>query len=115
MINIIIPAVGYYLFTNYSGNPFTTIHDGNFRRHSSMYVTIHYGNFHQIYYSYTRIPGSWYALRPGSEEVKSIFLVFFGYDPSTTHFNPPFLLKNVKLEVAMCQNEQFMVLFSNCK
>ena len=51
-------------------NPFTTIHDGNFRRHSSMYVTIHDGNFRRIYYSYTRICGSWYALRPGSEEVK---------------------------------------------
>ena len=51
-------------------NPFTTIHDGNFRRHSSMYVTIHNGNFRRIYYSYTRIRGSWYALRPGSEEVK---------------------------------------------
>ena len=50
-------------------NPFTTIHDGNFRRHSSMYVTIHDGNFRRIYYSYTKIPGSWYALRPGSEEV----------------------------------------------
>ena len=35
-----------------------------------MYVTIHDGNFRRIYYSYTRIPGSWYALRPGSEEVK---------------------------------------------
>ena len=49
-------------------NPFTTIHDGNFRRHSSMYVTIHDGNFRRIYYSYTRIRGSWYALRPESEE-----------------------------------------------
>ena len=47
-------------------NPFTTIHDGNFRRHSSMYVTIHLhdGNFRRIYYSYTRIPGSWHAPRP---------------------------------------------------
>ena len=26
-------------------NPFTTIHDRNFRRHSSMYVIIHDGNF----------------------------------------------------------------------
>ena len=51
-------------------NPFTTIHDGNFRRHSSMYVTIHDGNFSRIYYSYIRIRGSWYAHQPGSEEVK---------------------------------------------
>ena len=51
--------------------PFTTIHDGNFRRHSAMYVTIHDGNFRRIYYSYTRIRGSWYALRPGSEEVNA--------------------------------------------
>ena len=33
-------------------NPFTTIHDGNFRRHSSCYITIHDGNFRRIYYSY---------------------------------------------------------------
>ena len=38
-----------------------------------MYVTIHDGNFRRIYYSYTRIPGSWYALRAGSEEVKYFF------------------------------------------
>ena len=43
-------------------NPFTTIHDRNFRRHSSSYVTIHDGNFRRIYYSYTRIPGYWHAL-----------------------------------------------------
>ena len=48
-------------------NPFTTIHDGNFRRYSSCYVTIHDGNFRRIYYSHTRIHGSWHALRPGSE------------------------------------------------
>ena len=53
-------------------NPFTTIHDGNFRRHSSCYVTIHDGNFRRIYYDYTRIPGSWHALRPGSEVVNKI-------------------------------------------
>ena len=51
-------------------SPFTTIHDGNFRHHLSMYATIHDGNIRRIYYSYTRIPGSWYGLRPGSEEVK---------------------------------------------
>ena len=51
-------------------NPFTTIHDGNFRRHSLMYVTILDRNSRRIYYSYIRIRGSWYALRPGSEEVK---------------------------------------------
>ena len=39
-------------------NPFTTIHDGNFRRLSSCYVTIHDRNCRRIYYSYTRIPGS---------------------------------------------------------
>ena len=44
--------------------PFTTIHDGNFRRHSSCYVTIHDGNFRRIHYGYI------HALRPGSEEVK---------------------------------------------
>ena len=53
-------------------NPFTTIHDGNFRRYSSMYVTIHEGNFCRIYYSYTRIHGSWYALQAGSEEVNNL-------------------------------------------
>ena len=47
-------------------NPFTNIHDENFRRHTSMYVTIHDGNFRKLYYIYTRIPGSWYALRSGS-------------------------------------------------
>ena len=50
-------------------NPFTTIYDGNFRRHSSSYITIHDGNFGRIYHSYTRIPGSWYSLRTGSEVV----------------------------------------------
>ena len=60
------------MFTSYGHiNLFTTIHDGNFRRDSSMYVTKHDENFHRIYYSYTRIRGSWYALRPGSEKVKS--------------------------------------------
>ena len=49
-------------------NPFTTIQDRNFRRHSSMHVTIHDGTFRRVYYSYTRISGSWNALRPGSEE-----------------------------------------------
>ena len=60
-------------------NPFTSIHDGNFRRHLSMYVTIHDGNFRRIYYSYTRILGSWYALRPGSEEVKHHFTALKTY------------------------------------
>ena len=66
LTNVILRTV----FAGICINPFTTIHDGNFRRHSSMYVTIHDGNFRRIYYSYTRIPGSWYAIRPGSEEVK---------------------------------------------
>ena len=52
-------------------NPFTTIHDGNFRRHSSSYVTIHDGNFRRIYYSYTRIHGSWHELWPRSEVVNA--------------------------------------------
>ena len=49
-------------------------HDGDFRRHSSIYVTMHDGNFRRIYYSYTRIPGSWHALWPGSEVVKKATL-----------------------------------------
>ena len=65
------PPGGNSAVFNITFNPFTTIHDGNFRRHSSMYVTIHDGNFRRIYYSYTRIRGSWYAPRPGSEEVKN--------------------------------------------
>ena len=48
-----------------------------------MYVTIHYGNFRRIYYSYTRIRGSLYALRPGSEEVKSSYLQLATYNPLT--------------------------------
>ena len=52
-------------------NPFTTIHDGNFHRHSSCYLNMHDGNFRRIYYSHTRIPGSWHALRPGSEVLRA--------------------------------------------
>ena len=44
-----------------------------------MYVTIHDGNFRRIYYSYTRIRASWYALQPGSEEVKFILPEFVSY------------------------------------
>ena len=58
-----------WLMSHFIFNPFTTIHDGHFRCHSSCYVTIHDGNFRRIYYSYTRIPGSWHALRAGSEVV----------------------------------------------
>ena len=59
----------------YPLNPFTTIHDGNFRRHSSCYVTIHDGNFSRIYYSYTRFPVSSHALRFGSEVVRASNLI----------------------------------------
>ena len=63
--------------------------DGNFCRHSSMYVTIHDGNFRRIYYSYTRIRGSWYALWPGSEEVnRSDKSVEIATSPSTKFFCP---------------------------
>ena len=55
-------------------NPFTTIYDGNFRLHLSCYVTMHDGNFRRIYYSYSRIPVSWHALRPGSEVVKKMLV-----------------------------------------
>ena len=40
---LIIPWITY----------FTTIHDGNFRRHLSCYATIRDGNFRRTYYSYT--------------------------------------------------------------
>ena len=56
-------------------NPLTTIHDENSRCHSAMYVTIHDGNSRRIYYSYTRIPGSWHALRLGSEEVIKLYII----------------------------------------
>ena len=65
------PSKSVQIYRKCDFNPLTTIHDGNFRRHSSMYVTIHDGNFRRIYYSYTRIRGSRYALWPGSEEVKN--------------------------------------------
>ena len=53
---------------------FTTIHDENFRRHSLMYVTIHDGNSRQLYNISTSTPGSWHALRPGSQRVRAVLL-----------------------------------------
>ena len=47
----------YYLS---SSQPSWLAYDGNFRRHSSMYVAIvlHDGNFRQFYYISTSTPGS---------------------------------------------------------
>ena len=53
---------------------FTTIHDKSFRPHSSIYVTIHVGNFRQLYNISTSTPGSWHALRPGSQRVRAVLL-----------------------------------------
>ena len=48
-------------------NLFTNIHDGYFRRYSSMYATIYDGNSRQIYYISTSTPGFWHTFRPGSQ------------------------------------------------
>ena len=56
---------------------FTTIHDENFRSHSSMYVTIHEGNFRQLYNISSSTPGSWHALWPGNQRVRAVLLAVF--------------------------------------
>ena len=85
--------------TGYEPHPFTTIHDENFRRHSSCYVTIHEGNSRRIYYSYTRIPGSWHALRPGSEVVKNRIRLFLTTALRRPQKNAPEIVATAFVEV----------------